>query len=228
VTDGVQLRDRNTGELIDTIRLDDSLRISEIGPGFNIPAYWFMPFGFTARDFFHTNSVHVRDGTLILSSLAMSSVIALDADPVSDGFGEILWTLSGQTSSPLAPSDLIDPSGDLAFNQQHHVQWTDDGRITLWDNISQPYSRGLRLDINEDEGTANIDSVWPVELPCRGQGSAFLMEDDHMLATCAQEFRIFEVDSEGEEAAMTRMVCPDASGASDFFLYRVEPVNLFP
>jgi len=54
------------------------------------------------------------------------------------------------------------------------------------------------------------------------------MEDDNMLATCAQEYLIYELDSEGDESAVTRMDCPDPFRPTEFFLYRVEPVNLFP
>ena len=124
-------------------------------------------------DFAHLNAAAVDDdGSLLVSSRHAWTVYRVDRTT-----GEIVWRLGGKKSD-FALAD------DASFAWQHHARKHADGTITVFDNgagvaQTEPYSRGLRLRLDEAAGTANVvqQLVHPEHLLASAMGSMEPLDD---------------------------------------------------
>ncbi|HEY0188075.1 MAG TPA: arylsulfotransferase family protein [Cellulomonas sp.] len=98
-------------------------------------------------DYFHINSVEYDDdGNLLVSARNTSTVYKIDHDTAT-----VTWRLGG-TSSDFEVAD------DAVFAYQHDATRAADGTLLLFDNANgtDHTSRGLRLDVDEEEMTATL------------------------------------------------------------------------
>ncbi|KAJ4372479.1 hypothetical protein N0V83_004253 [Neocucurbitaria cava] len=101
-------------------------------------------------DYFHINTISKdKNGDYLVSARVMDCVYK-----ISGTDGKIIWRLHGKQS------DFdVDSAADFAF--QHDAKWVDaeQTRMTLFDNgptDSVQYSRGLLLDVNQDDKTVKL------------------------------------------------------------------------
>lgn len=105
-------------------------------------------------DYFHVNSVtEDHDGALLVSARNTHAVYRIDR-----GSGEVDWTLGGSAS------DFAMGEG-ATFAWQHDAHRAPDGTLTLLDNHAGGYdddasSRGLRLALDEEAMTAEVDTEY--------------------------------------------------------------------
>jgi len=124
-------------------------------------------------DFAHLNAAAVdTDGNLLVSSRHTWTVYKVDRTT-----GAVLWRLGGRNS------DFAFADG-AAFSWQHHVRRHPDGTLTVFDNgagpvDSEPYSRGLRLQLDEAAGTASLAQqvVHPDRFLASAMGSMEVLDD---------------------------------------------------
>jgi hypothetical protein len=124
-------------------------------------------------DFAHLNAAAVDDGSLLISSRHAWTVYRVDRTT-----GEIGWRLGGKKSD-------FAVAEDAAFAWQHHARKHADGTITVFDNgagvaQTEPYSRGLRLRLDETAGTASLvqELPHPEHLLASAMGSMEPLDDD--------------------------------------------------
>lgn len=133
-----------------------------------------------AFDYFHINSIEEDDdGNIIMSGRNTFSVVKVDKDT-----GEIIWRLGGKQS------DFKMGKG-TDFSYQHDALRQPDGTITLYDNASTygqeptyPASRGLVLDVDEENMTAELADkpyVHPDGLLAPSQGNLQLTANGNRL-----------------------------------------------
>ncbi|KAL1795100.1 hypothetical protein ACET3X_006916 [Alternaria dauci] len=101
-------------------------------------------------DYFHVNSVEKdSNGDYLVSARVMDAIYKISGQD-----GSIIWRLQGKQS------DFdVDPAANFAF--QHDARWLNDDqtRMTIFDNgptETVSYSRGLLLDVNQDEKTVKL------------------------------------------------------------------------
>ncbi|MEN0064810.1 MAG: hypothetical protein AAGA48_21875 [Myxococcota bacterium] len=150
---------------------------------------WFMDDHFTVGggnpDWSHGNGINVNDdGTIVLSFLSFDAVVALDGDPNSPTFLDILWHAAGAPETGLPNPDFI-PTGQLneRFRGQHNASLVNDD-LWVFDNASQGMSRALRMSMDASVGLLTVTGSWSMEEFCPIQGGA-LPIDGGVLATCA-------------------------------------------
>jgi len=124
-------------------------------------------------DFAHLNAAAVDDGGLLISSRHAWTVYRVDRTT-----GEIVWRLGGKKSD-------FAVAEDAAFAWQHHARKHADGTITVFDNgagvaQTEPYSRGLRLSLDEKAGSASLvqELPHPEHLLASAMGSMEPLDDD--------------------------------------------------
>ncbi len=172
------------GELLDTWQLADHV---PVGEGRSESMYWNTAFP-SVPDWSHGNSIVVSEGLGLLSLRWLDAVVALDAEVGSPTFGEVQWVLSGRDDAELG-SDLERLDG-VGFVGQHHVSFTRDGRLMLFDNRQPPaVSRVLQLGIDLDAGTVWLEEAWNLDQHCEVQGAAYELDDGTVVATCGPASR---------------------------------------
>lgn len=165
--------------------------------------YWAREFGLL-NDVTHANGLWFVDADTILVSLRhLSSVIAVEG--LRQDAGHIAWVVG--PGSDALPADYTFADGGFAF--QHHPALLADGTFTVLDNRETPVeaSGGLRFALDPATGTAVEIARWPVDVWCPVQGSATLLEDDHMLIGCAGSREAIEVNPTGEIVWRMRNSC---------------------
>ena len=148
VDTGVAEYDIATGRLIRTWSPDGRVPMEDSYVPFNAQ----MPY-----DPWHINSIDVSsDGSWLISLRNTHAIYK-----VNPATGDIAWTLGGKRSS-----FAVGDRGHFAF--QHDARWRPNARISLFDNnccgnpfgppapISQPTSRGLVLQLDEQAKTATF------------------------------------------------------------------------
>lgn len=101
-------------------------------------------------DYFHINSIEKdKNGDYLVSARVMDCIYK-----ISGTDGHIIWRLQGKQSN-----FNVDPAAAFAF--QHDARWLSDDqtRITLFDNgptNDVSYSRGLLLDVNQNDMTVKL------------------------------------------------------------------------
>jgi len=141
--------DIETGEVLfewhslDHVELDESY----LKPGMGPTKYF---------DYFHINSIDVdHDGNWIISARNTSTIYKIDRKG-----GEIIWRLGGKESD-------FEMESDARPAYQHDARRQPDGTLTIFDNgtlvlkngrppQAVEESRGIVLDLNEDEMTATL------------------------------------------------------------------------
>lgn len=124
-------------------------------------------------DFAHLNAAAVDDDeNLLISSRHTWTVYKVDRTS-----GEVIWRLGGKRS------DFALGDG-ATFSWQHHVRRHADGTLSVFDNgagpvDTEPFSRGLRLHVDESAGTASLvhQVVHPDHLLATAMGSMEVLDD---------------------------------------------------
>jgi hypothetical protein len=168
-----------------------------------------------AEDWSHANGLYVdADGDWIVSLHTFSTVLRIEGDPADPAFGTPVWVLDGSGTSPW-PSDFVvtDPDGltdDEVFGHQHHPSLLPDGSMQLFDNGDQIVdpARVLRLGLDEGAGEAQIRGSWPLGEICPIEGSAYVLSDGTLLATCGLQASYSRIRPEdGDILGTTTAVC---------------------
>lgn len=147
----VQEVDIATGEVVfawsslDEVPVTESRQVLDEGQGTRAEPY----------DYIHLNAVS-QDGDdgFLVSARNTSTVYRLDRDSAT-----VDWRLGGQGSD-------FTVDEDARFAWQHDAQRRADGTITLFDNQSEDdagWSRGLRLDVDEEAMTASLVTQYAPE-----------------------------------------------------------------
>lgn len=123
-----------------------------------------------AFDYFHINSINEdKDGNIIISGRNTFSVLKVDKST-----GKTIWKLGGKKSD-------FEMGKGTNFSYQHDALRQDDGTLTVFDNASTygqeptyPTSRGLVLDLDEENMTAELalkPFISPQKLLAPSQGN---------------------------------------------------------
>lgn len=209
VDTGVAEYDIATGRLIRTWSPDGRIPLEDSF----IPFSAQMPY-----DPWHINSIDVSsDGAWLISMRNTHAIYK-----VNPTTGDIAWTLGGKRSSFAL--------GDRArFAFQHDARWRPNGRITLFDNnccgnpfappapVSQPSSRGLELQLDENAKTATFvrqDTLR--DLVAGTQANYQLLPNGNRLIGWGQQPFLSETTSAGRQVLEIRYPDP----ASSYRAYR--------
>ena len=169
------------------------------------------------NDWVHANSVEVTDaGNWILSAYSLGMVSAIDPST-----GNELWSLSDHTSQATDAYAL--PDG-VDVDRQHHPNLRSYGRLLLFDNgdvTDGRNSRALELWLDPWTGTISQASTFDMDDHCNTRGSAFPLDDDGVLATCADVGHAREFASDG--STLSDIHFSDAAAVGTFS--RVQPVD---
>ena len=232
VIDGIDVYDRSTGALVDSVWLADLLNPLETGLGHGASFYWASLFGSDNEDYTHINAFHVGDDGHMYSSLySHDAIFAMNGGPMTPEFGTHRWTLTGMDDSPLAPGDLDFSSSSghpVGFSHEHHVEMHEDGAMTLFDNQSQSLSRAIRIDIDDDAGTADLVDVWQMPRTCSAQGSAFWLDNGNMVTMCSGALTMYEFTEPGDDYSWSMTGSCATGSPAEGFIYRGEPIDLLP
>jgi hypothetical protein len=141
-------------------------------------------------DFFHINSVDLdSDGNYLVSGRSTHTVYKIDRS------GEILWRLGGKRSD-----FAMGPGSTFAW--QHHARRQLDGTLTIFDNGStpavEPRSRGLILDVDEQEMTTSLLHPYThAKILSGSQGSVQLLPGGNVFIGWGEVPRISEFAEDG-------------------------------
>jgi Arylsulfotransferase (ASST) len=144
-------------------------------------------------DYFHLNSIDVdHDENLLVSARNTWAVYKIDRES-----GEIVWRLGGKKS------DFEMGEGtQTAF--QHDARRQGDGTLTIFDNGAgpqvHPQSRGLVLELDEDDMTATLvrEYTSPDELVSTSQGNMQVLPNGNVFIGWGSEPVISEFSHDGE------------------------------
>lgn len=159
----VQEIDLATGDVLLEWRASDHIALEESYAGPSRGVF----------DFAHLNAAALDDdGGLLVSSRHAWTIYKVDRHT-----GDVVWRLGGRRSDfAFGP--------DASFAWQHHVRRHRDGSLTVFDNgagpvDSEPYSRGLRLRLDDVAGTATLEQavVHPDRLLASAMGSMEVLDD---------------------------------------------------
>jgi hypothetical protein len=167
-------------------------------------------------DYFHLNSIGVMpDGHLIVSARHTSTIYKLDRKS-----GAVLWRLGGKRS------DFTLGDG-AAFAFQHGARLHADGTLTLFDNGAsdatagkvEPYSRPMRLSLDEQARTANVLQVFqpPTARLATAMGNVQVLPDGGVLVGWGTAGAVSEFAPDGT----LRFDCRLADGSSTYRAYRL-------
>jgi hypothetical protein len=136
----------------------------------------------------HINTLSVNEGgEVVMSVYGFHGVISVDGNPDSPTFLQMNWHASGDPGGDVP--DLPDPDyvieDGLNFRRQHNTNMFD-GQLWLFDNSSQPTSRGLVFDLDDSTGQLLLDQEYNLDLACSNQGGV-LKVDGGALITCANQ-----------------------------------------
>ena len=167
-----------------------------------LEGYWASLFPLT-YDVSHANAVSVdASGDIVVSFRHLHAVVGLDGDLGSDGFGQLRWTLVGDPASVAAPGDVAmsAPDGvEAGFLGQHDAHLAADGTLLLLDNRlgTQEPARGLRMAFDPVGGTAEIVTVYDLDLVCPIQGTVRDLPSGQVLATCSSSGELMTFPAHG-------------------------------
>jgi Arylsulfotransferase (ASST) len=143
-------------------------------------------------DYLHINSIDVdHDGNLLISSRNTCTIYKVDSET-----GEIIWRLGGKKSD-------FEMGPGTRFAYQHDARRQSDGTITIFDN-GRPnkgeQSRGLVLDLDEDEMNATLVREYPHphgEIAAT-QGNIQVLPNSNVFVGWGSEPHFSEFSSDGE------------------------------
>lgn len=160
-------------------------------------------------DYFHINSVTEDGDALLVSARNTHAVYRIDR-----ATGEVLWTLGGSASD-------FEMTGNSYFAWQHDAQRQPDGTITLFDNESSPpigeESRGLRLDVDTEAGTASVVTEYlpPDGRLAASQGNLQVRDNGNVVVGWGAEPFYSEFTADGE-----LITDAELSGGDNYRAYR--------
>jgi len=130
----------------------------------------------------HANGIEAtEDGVVILSMLNHSAVVAVDGDPDSATFLDVLWSAAGETSLP-DPTYGPPPTTIQGFSSQHNASYVD-GLLWLFDNRgASSYSRAASYELAN--GEVILVETYAFDDRCDVQGGAIPVGGG-VLGTCA-------------------------------------------
>ena len=167
VGDKIVIWDKDTKNIIwewDTFDYFSMLDYDTLGSS------WFEGFGNNRYDWTHANAFYPtydESGNLeyiYLSSRHLSRITKIDYNTK-----DVVWNMGLDL-----PSGDVDCGQDIGFSWQHSITLTDDGNIITLDNgnISQlllqtdyPTSRGLEIEVNENNNACTTNIIWEYSLP---------------------------------------------------------------
>lgn len=196
--------------------------------GKKLVATWYMEDHFVVgggqNDWGHSNGLNVTDdGVIILSVLNFDAVVAIDGDPASDTFLQVLWHAAGSPDSGLPSPDYVALAGaDQGFDGQHNASRVGDD-LWVFDNSSQPNSRAIRMRMMHDTGALVLTGAWSFDVTCRNQGGA-LPVPGGVLATCANARRVWLFEEGSPDPVWT--VNATCGGQGGLGITRAIPVQV--
>jgi hypothetical protein len=130
----------------------------------------------------HANGIEASDdGQIILSMLNHSAVVAVDGDPSSPTFLEVLWSAAGEASLP-DPTYGPPSSTSDGFSSQHNASFVD-GLLWLFDNRGAgSYSRAAAYELDQSD-VVRVET-YDFSARCDVQGGAIPVGGG-VLGTCA-------------------------------------------
>ncbi len=153
-------------------------------------------------DWSHANGIRPNTaGQIAMSLAALDTVVLVDGDPGSPSFLDPLWTAIGSANGLPDPDYVAPPEADEGFAGQHEASY-DGTSLWLFDNLSEPRSRGLKLALDEAPGTVTVDRSWPLTVSCPVQGGTTPV-DGGVLVTCAGGATITLFPEDSGEAVWT-------------------------
>lgn len=195
-------------KLVDTWYMEDHFTVSGNGNG----------------DWAHSNGLNVtEDGVIILSTLNFSTVVAIDGDPASSSFLEVLWHAAGATAGGLPGPDYVPVSGSTeGFSRQHNASVFGDD-LWVFDNRGQSNSRAVRMAMDHDEGTLSVTGAWSFNTTCANQGGALPVEGG-TLASCANAGLVWLFEDAASSPAWTFSATCGGGGGRGIPMTRAIPV----
>lgn len=254
--DGVTLLDRNWTTVLDEWTLDGDFGYDldlDLGPNTNpavpVPSctsWWGGVLG--AKDA-PIDPIHINafalDGDLVTASLqGWDQIAQLDLATRT-----VRWRLHmtdpaySDFDVPARISPTVTENATVGMVGQHHLSWQPDGSLLMLDNKGGTHARAMGVNLNEVSGLATILRVWtlvdddggtyinPTPMSCPIRGSAFGIGPGRVLATCAEEAAVMELDAvDGSWAAgpawYLEASCMFTGGPAGGF-YRVLPLEDF-
>ncbi len=188
-------------------------------------------------DWAHMNSVWVDSaGDWLLSLNDLSRVIQVD------GATQLLgWEMYGDNTGGDWTLWTNLASGLDSFVRQHHAHWAPGGNLSLFDNHpAEPedppanLARGIEIDLNYNNWTAEVVSEFDMALECPVVGSSFqLQQSGNTLTTCGKNdqfplegpptFMEF-TQSEGSYVWKMEVNCTNGN-PNNHPVYRARPMN---
>ena len=230
VIDGLYVFD-SSGGLVETWELNDYLSLTEADLDGVRDQFWAQEFP-GSLDFTHANSVFVDDSGIYVSTRWVSTVWKIKGLGEPD-FGDIVWSLTGEAASPIAPDLTLTSAvpGDADFIGQHHATLSASGDLTLFDNRKVGNnSRGLVISVDEGPRTAQIIAAYPMPQSCSVQGGIFGLANGDVLVTCpsiATTFHFREgTSTEGFTMKATCNSGPGGPGGGRPQTVRMQPIDL--
>lgn len=143
-------------------------------------------------DWFHVNSVEDDGDAFLVSARNTHAVYRILKES-----GEIDWILNGKSSD-------FEMGEGTVFAWQHDARRQDDGTITILDNAANPpvadRSRGIRLDVDPDAGTATLVTEYahPDDVLAGSQANMQVLDNGNVVIGWGSEGRVTEFTAEGE------------------------------
>ncbi|MGH3087286.1 MAG: arylsulfotransferase family protein, partial [Rubrobacteraceae bacterium] len=161
-------------------------------------------------DYFHINSVDVDlDGNLLVSSRRTFAVYKTDREA-----GEVIWRLGGKRSD-------FEMGEGARTRYQHDARRREDGTLTIFDNGDERLyeeSRGIVLDLDEDEMTAELarEYTHPDELLSVNQANMQTLPNGNVFLGWGWEPVFSETTSDGE-TIFSASLSPGANEGSETY-----------
>lgn len=160
------------GRLVGSFRLTDWFEIPETGLG----------------DWSHANGLNATgDGVVVMSLRNLDTVLAVDGDPASPTFLQILWSAGGSELAVGEPTYVPAVGSENRFRHQHNASLHDD-HLWLFDNEGDGVrSRAVRFAL--EAGEIRHEASWYLEDRCDIQSGA-LPIDGGVLTSCATSGKV--------------------------------------
>jgi hypothetical protein len=129
-------------------------------------------------------------GEVIISVHGFDAIVAVDGDPASPAFLQMLWHAAGAPGGGAdLPAPDYQPLGGKIFEAQHNASRHGDD-LWVFDNGSTGSARALRMVMDHAAGSLVEGESWSVHQTCMNQGGAVKI-DGGVLATCANSADVY-------------------------------------
>ena len=179
-------------------------------------------------DFFHINSIEKDPwGNYLVSARYTKTVSYIDGHT-----GEVIWTLGGR------PNQFTDLSDGRAteFQYQHDARWHDNfTSISIFNNgaqaphhhENQPYSRGMKIKIDTQNMTAELDTEYINQLKTSSssQGNVQFLPNGNVMVGYGYNGAFAEFAPDGTVLCEAHFGAPSSFHTGDVQSYRVMKFN---